>query len=35
MVINDRYVIAGSRPVEQLEQALLQIAATGPSSAAA
>ncbi len=35
MVINDRYVIAGSRPVEQLEQALLQIAATGPSGAAA
>lgn len=35
LVINDRYVIAGSRPVEQLEQALLQIAATGPSGGAA
>ncbi len=27
LVINDRYVIVGSRPVEQLEQALAQIAA--------
>lgn len=27
MVVNDRYVITGSRPVEQLEQALAQIAA--------
>ena len=28
MVVNDRYVITGSRPVEQLEQALAQIAAS-------
>ena len=31
MVIDDRYVITGSRPVEQLEQALSQIVAAGRS----
>ena len=35
MVINDRYVISGSRPVEQLEQALTQIAANGGRDQAA
>ena len=35
MVINDRYVISGSRPVEQLEQALAQIAANGGRDQAA
>jgi len=35
MVINDRYVISGSRPVEQLEQALAQIAANGSQDQAA
>ncbi|MDD2728671.1 DsbA family oxidoreductase [Malikia sp.] len=32
MVVNDRYVITGSRPVEQLEQALTHIAATAPDA---
>lgn len=35
LIVNDRYVIAGSRPVEQLEQALTQITAADRSGTTA